>query len=111
VSDLERMTDLPRGVRSELAQRYQVGSLTLLEDHASSDGTRKLTSIHEITGMEGDAITMQEIFSFKQTGVGKEGAVQGYFAASGVRPRFWDRLLTRGIALPESLFEPVRRPV
>jgi pilus assembly protein CpaF len=61
--------------------------------------------------MEGDTITMQEIFTFKQTGVGKDGAVQGYFAATGVRPRFWDRLLTRGIGLSETLFEPVRRAV
>ena len=70
-----------------------------------------MTSIYEITGMEGETVTMQEIFNSKQTGVGNDGAVQGYFAATGVRPRFWDRLLTRGIGLPETLFEPVRRPV
>jgi pilus assembly protein CpaF len=83
----------------------------IVQANRLSDGTRKLTSIHEITGMEGETVTMQEIFTFKQTGVNKEGAVQGYFAATGVRPRFWDRMLTRGIKLSETLFEPVRRPV
>ena len=98
--------DLPaRAVRAQVASAIGI----IVQSNRLSDGTRKLTSIHEITGMEGDTVTMQEIFAFKQTGVGKDGAVHGYFAASGVRPRLWDRLLTRGIRLPESLFEPVRR--
>jgi pilus assembly protein CpaF len=100
--------DLPaKAARSQVASAVGV----IVQSNRLSDGTRKLTSIHEITGMEGDVITMQEIFSFRQTGVGKDGAVQGYFTASGVRPRLWERLQTRGIALPESLFEPVRRQV
>jgi pilus assembly protein CpaF len=100
--------DLPaKAARAQVASAIGV----IVQSNRLSDGTRKLTSIHEITGMEGDTITMQEIFSFKQTGVGKDGAVQGYFAATGVRPRFWDRLLTRGIGLSETLFEPVRRAV
>jgi pilus assembly protein CpaF len=100
--------DLPaKAARSQVASAVGV----IVQSNRLSDGTRKLTSIHEITGMEGDVITMQEIFSFRQTGVGKDGSVQGYFTASGVRPRLWERLQTRGIALPESLFEPVRRQV
>ena len=100
--------DLPaKAARAQVASAIGV----IVQANRMSDGTRKLTSIHEITGMEGETVTMQEIFSFKQTGVGKEGQVQGYFAASGVRPRFWDRLLSRGIGLSESLFEPVRRAV
>jgi pilus assembly protein CpaF len=100
--------DLPaKAARAQVASAIGV----IVQANRLSDGTRKLTSIHEITGMEGETITMQEIFSFKQTGVGKDGQVQGYFAASGVRPRFWDRLLSRGIGLSESLFEPVRRVV
>ncbi len=100
--------DLPaKAARAQVASAIGV----IVQANRMSDGTRKLTSIHEITGMEGETVTMQEIFSFKQTGVGKEGEVQGYFAASGVRPRFWDRLLSRGIGLSESLFEPVRRVV
>ena len=76
-----------------------------------TDGTRKITSIQEVTGMEGDTITMQGIFSFRQTGVGPQGAVQGHFSASGVRPRFWEHLQARGIRLNEQLFAPVRRMV
>ena len=100
--------DLPaKAARAQVASAIGV----VVQANRLSDGTRKLTSIYEITGMEGETVTMQEIFSFKQTGVSKEGSVQGYFAATGVRPRFWDRMVSRGISLPESLFEPVRRPV
>ncbi len=100
--------DLPaRAARAQVASAIGV----IVQANRMSDGTRKLTSIQEITGMEGDVITMQEIFLFKQTGVGPDGAVQGYYAATGVRPRFWDRLLTRGIRLPEAMFQPVRRLV
>jgi len=75
------------------------------------DGRRKITSIQEITGMEGDVISMQEIFLFHQTGVGDKGEVQGHFTATGIRPRFGDRLVRRGIALPSTLFEPPRLAV
>jgi pilus assembly protein CpaF len=54
-------------------------------------------------------ISMQDIFTFRQTGVGSDGAVKGYFQASGVRPRFMERLKSRGIQLPEALFDPSRR--
>ncbi len=73
------------------------------------DGRRKVTSISEITGMEGDVISRQEIFSFKQIGVGPDGLVQGYFQASGVRPHFMGRLESFGVKLPDSLFDPTRR--
>jgi pilus assembly protein CpaF len=76
-----------------------------------TDGTRKITSIQEVTGMEGDTLSMQEIFSFKQTGVAPDGGVQGYFVASGIRPRFWDRLLTHGVTVSEGIFVPHRQPV
>ncbi|MDE2394800.1 MAG: CpaF family protein [Burkholderiales bacterium] len=100
--------DLPaKAARAQVASAIGV----IVQANRLSDGGRKITSIQEITGMEGETISMQEIFAFKQTGVAADGAVQGYFSASGVRPRFWDRLLTRGIKLPEALFQPVRRPV
>lgn len=83
----------------------------MLQVNRLGDGSRKVTSIQEITGMEGDTITMQELFSFRQVGVGQDGAVQGHFAATGVRPRCWERLQSRGIRLPEALFQPVRRVV
>lgn len=73
------------------------------------DGRRKVTSIQELTGMEGEVITMQEIFGFRQTGVGSDGLVQGYFQASGVRPKFMDRLHAYGVSLPDAMFDPARR--
>lgn len=71
-----------------------------------SDGKRKVVSIMEITGMEEDIITTQEIFKFDQTGVDEKGAVQGRHRATGVRPRFAAKLISRGIDIPDSLFDP-----
>ncbi len=100
--------DLPaRAARSQIASAIGV----IVQASRLSDGTRKIVSIQEITGMEGETVSMQELFAFKQTGVGADGRVQGYFTATGVRPRFWDRLLTHGIKLNETLIEPVRRPI
>lgn len=100
--------DLPaRAARAQVASAIGL----VLQVNRLGDGSRKVTSIQEITGMEGDTITMQELFSFRQVGVGQDGAVQGHFAATGVRPRCWERLQSRGIRLPEALFQPVRRVV
>lgn len=100
--------DLPaRAARGQVASAIGM----VLQVNRLSDGSRKVTSIQEITGMEGDTVTMQEIFSFRQVGVGQDGTVHGHFAATGVRPRCWERLLARGIRLPETLFQPVRRVV
>ena len=71
------------------------------------DGTRKVISISEITGMEGDVITMQEIFMFEKAGVTQEGKVVGRFRATGVRPKACDRLKASGIHLPADMFEGV----
>ena len=70
-----------------------------------SDGTRRVTSISEITGMEGDTITMQEIFQFERTGMDREGVVIGRFRATGIRPRFSERLKAYGMQLPRIFFE------
>jgi pilus assembly protein CpaF len=72
-----------------------------------SDGTRKVTSIAEITGMEQDVITMQEIFTFTKSGLTDTGAVMGAFKATGVRPKCSDQLKTAGHALPMEMFEHV----
>lgn len=97
--------DLPaKAARAQIASAIGV----IVQANRLSDGTRKLTSIQEVTGMEGDTVTLQEIFSFKQTGVASNGAVQGYFSATGVRPRCWDRLCARGVDLPQTLFTPMR---
>jgi pilus assembly protein CpaF len=63
-----------------------------------------VTSISEIVGMEGDVITMQEIFTYERQGIGEEGRVLGRFKATGIRPRFAERLMRSGIDLPVALF-------
>ncbi len=69
------------------------------------DGTRKIVSLQEITGMEGNVITMQEIFSFDQSGIDQNGMVSGRFRTHGVRPKFFDRFQKMGIPLTEDLFQ------
>jgi len=76
-----------------------------------TDGKRKVTSIQEITGMEGDIITMQEIFMFEQTGLSADGTVKGHFRATGIRPKFAERLKKYGVPLREDLFDPSRRNI
>jgi pilus assembly protein CpaF len=70
-----------------------------------ADGTRKVTSVHEITGMEGDVVTMQEIFAFKQTGVDNKGMVKGVFVAGGIMPRFIEKFKVMNIPVPYELFD------
>ncbi len=71
-----------------------------------SDGKRKIVSIQEMVGMEGDVITMQEIFRFEQTDIDKAGAVKGRFMATGIRPKFTDRLRARGVTVEDEWFDP-----
>ena len=71
-----------------------------------SDGRRKIKSLSELTGMEGETITMQEIFRFKMTGRADDGAVLGHFEATGIRPKFLDEAEAHGISLPAELFRP-----
>ena len=71
-----------------------------------SDGTRKIMSIQEITGMEGDVISMQEIFIFERTGMSSSGMVQGRHRATGIRPAVAERMISWGIKLDENLFDP-----
>lgn len=74
-----------------------------------TDGKRKIISIQELTGMEGEIINMQEIFTFKRTGLDASGNVLGYFTATGVRPKFTERLTAFGIQLPDAMYNPARR--
>jgi pilus assembly protein CpaF len=71
-----------------------------------SDGKRRVTSVAEITGMEGDIVQMQEIFKYVRTGTADDGTVEGHFVATGVRPRFLSELAARGIKIPGSTFDP-----
>ncbi|MEF2231451.1 MAG: CpaF family protein [Pseudodesulfovibrio sp.] len=73
------------------------------------DGARKVISIQEVTGMEGEMITMQEIFAFEQTGVSKEGKVEGYHTARGIRPKFAEKLERMGRPFPAEMFVPEAR--
>ncbi|MFL6674050.1 MAG: CpaF family protein [Massilia sp.] len=111
VARLENMIGMANLNLPHKAARQQIASAVTVVIQALRliDGRRKITSIQEITGMEGDIITMQEIFGFRQTGVGADGAVEGYFQASGVRPKFTERLRTFGITLPDTMFDPTRR--
>ncbi|GJL49697.1 MAG: type II/IV secretion system protein [Nitrospirales bacterium] len=73
-----------------------------------SDGTRKMTSLQEITGMEGEIITLQEIFSFHQTSLDENRMVKGKFAATGVRPKFVERFKALGIDIDQEIFDPTK---
>lgn len=92
------------------AARQQIASAitVVIQALRLTDGKRKITSIQEVTGMEGDVITMQEIFAYHQTGVDADGKIIGHFQASGVRPKFAERLRTFGIHLPDRMFDPAR---
>jgi pilus assembly protein CpaF len=93
----------------ERSMRQQIASAVhlVVQGARLSDGSRKVTSISEITGMEGDVITMQEIFVFEKAGVGQDGKVIGRFRATGVRPKASERLKAAGVNLPASMFEGV----
>jgi pilus assembly protein CpaF len=71
-----------------------------------TDGSRRLMSLQEITGIAGETITLQELFTFEQTGVQTNGAVQGHFRTTGIRSQFMERFRARGIVIPPDLFEP-----
>jgi pilus assembly protein CpaF len=93
-----------RSIRSQIASAIQL----VIQLSRLSDGKRKITSIHEITGLEGDVITMQELFCFKREGLDDAGNVRGHYWATGIRPRFAEELETRGIRLPRDMFSPDR---
>ncbi len=93
-----------RAIRQQICSAITV----ILQASRLTDGTRKVVSMQEITGMEGEIISMQEIFRFEQTGVDADGKVLGHFCATGVRPRFADRLKMFGAPVPEDTFDPDR---
>ncbi len=108
ISRLEQMigmAGLPMtvsSIRGQIAGAIQL----IVQLSRQSDGKRKVTSIAELTGLEGDIIQMQEIFKFVRTGTAPDGTVQGHFAATGVRPRFLNHLANLGIKMPGSYFDP-----
>ena len=107
---LENMVGMAGANLTARATRQQICSAVTVVVQVTrlTDGTRKLVSLQEITGMEGEIIAMQEIFRFEQTGVAPDGKVLGHFGATGVRPRFVDRLRQYGAAVADSAFDPDR---
>ena len=104
---LESMVAMTSMNLPEKSVRQQITSAITIVVQATrmSDGTRKITNISEITGMEENVISMQEIFIFNKKGIGPDGRVIGVFQPSRIRPRFMERLRVAGVILPPSLFE------
>ncbi len=104
---LETMVSMAGLNLPDKATRHQISSAihVVIQLARLSDGTRKMINLYEIVGMEGDMITMQEIYSFNLMGLTEDRKVKGRFIASGIRPKFMKRLEGMGIALPSSLFQ------
>jgi pilus assembly protein CpaF len=107
LSRLETMVAMCNLSLPENAIRRQIASAldVVVQIARLSDGSRKIVSVAEITGMEGDILTMQDIFVFRKRGIRETGEVVGNFVPTGVRPKFAERLLVSGIQLPASMFE------
>jgi pilus assembly protein CpaF len=109
LSRLETMVAMANVNLPDKAMRQQISSAIqiVIQQARMSDGTRKVTSVSEITGMEGDIITMQEIYRFEKTGLSPEGKVVGRFMATGVRPKVCERLRSSGIQLAADMFDGI----
>jgi pilus assembly protein CpaF len=104
---VENMVSMANLNIPERAVRQQISSAVhaVIQIARLSDGTRKVITISEVTGMDGDSIAMQDIFSFDRTGIDENGKVRGVFRATGIRPKFAERLATSGARLRPALFE------
>jgi pilus assembly protein CpaF len=106
ISRLETMVlmggiDLPvKAIREQIAGAIDV----IIQQSRLKDGSRRITNITEVQGMEGDVIVLQDIFSFRQIGVDEHGKIAGKLAPTGIRPKFYERLETSGIHIPASVF-------
>jgi pilus assembly protein CpaF len=104
---IENMVSMANLNIPERAVRQQISSAVhaVIQIARLSDGTRKVTTISEVTGMDADSIAMQDLFSFDRTGIDENGKVRGAFRATGTRPKFAERLATAGARLRPALFE------
>ncbi len=104
---LETMVAMANLNIPESAIRRQIASAldVVVQVTRLSDGRRRVTNLSEVTGMEGDIVTMQDIFVYKKMGIGENGEVLGRFIPTGIRPKFAERLVTSGIQLPAAMFE------
>jgi pilus assembly protein CpaF len=109
ISRLEVMVGMANANMSVHSIRQQISSAVdlFVQIARMSDGTRRVINITECVGMEGDLITMQDIFVFEKTGVTENGRVTGRFRATGVRPKFYERLKAAGVHIPASVFQTV----
>lgn len=107
VSRLEVMVSMSNSGINVRSIRQQISSAVDLFVQISrmSDGTRKVTYITEVVGMEGDQVTTQDLFVFERSGMSKDGRVMGRFKATGIRPKFSERLKAAGLELPSSIFQ------
>ncbi len=107
ISSLEVMVSMSNANINVRSIRQQVASAVDLFVQISrlSDGTRRVTYLTECVGMEGEQVTTQDLFLFERSGISKEGRVIGRFQATGVRPKFSERLKAAGLDLPASIFQ------
>jgi pilus assembly protein CpaF len=102
---LLKPTSMEKAVRKQIASAVTL----VLQVTRFSDGTRRLTYISEITGMEDDVVSMQDVFVFEKQGVSPDGRTLGTFTATGIRPKFAEKLTASGITLPPNMFEQTIR--
>ncbi len=109
VARLEVMVTMANSNLSLVSIRQQVASAVdlIVQTSRLSDGTRKIISITEVGNMEGETVTLQDLFVFEKRGLSPEGRVLGRFAATGIRPRFYERMIGFGVKLPGEIFESI----
>jgi pilus assembly protein CpaF len=106
ISRLESMVAMGMNIPEKSVRQQIAAAITIVvQSTRLSDGSRKVTSVSEITGMEENVISMQEIFTFNKKGIGPDGKVIGVFQPTHIRPRFLERLRLSGIVLPPAIFE------
>jgi pilus assembly protein CpaF len=107
ISRLEVMVTQGGGNMPLSAIRQQIAAAVdlIIQVARLSDGTRRVISVTEVTGMEGEVVTLQDLFVFEKRGVNQEGRVIGRFSATGIRPKFYEKFLAAGIRLPMEMFE------
>jgi len=108
LSRIETMISMAGIELPQRAMRQQISSAidVIVQGNRLSDGSRKLTFLSEVLGMEGDAIVMQDLFAFEREGISEEGKVKGRFIATGVQPRFMQKMKAAGIEISQSVFMP-----
>ena len=109
ISRLEVMVTMANSNLNLVSIRHQISSAIdmIVQTSRLSDGSRRIMAITEVGGMEGETVTLQDLFVFEKRGISREGNVQGRFAATGIRPRFSERMMAAGINLSGDLFESV----